>query len=94
MTELGLHLALPADLVEQIAQRAADIILERQAAAEEEASRWLTIPQAVKYTGFTRQWFYDARSDGRLTRHGAGRRKAMIDRRELDALIAADGSGT
>jgi hypothetical protein len=91
VSEQLLQLSLPPELVEAIAQRAADILVEREAAAAGEERRWLTIPDAMAYTGFPRQWFYDARSSGRLAKHGAGR-KAVIDRHELDALIEADAS--
>jgi excisionase family DNA binding protein len=84
----GLTLNLPPEVVEQLAQRVADILQER--AGEErtsaEAARWLTIAQAAAHIGARPQRIYDLRQSGRLSRHGDGRR-ALIDRHELDQLI-------
>jgi excisionase family DNA binding protein len=88
VTEPLVQFTLPPELVEVIAQRAADILAERQAAAVDD-KRWFTTPEATRYTGLARQFLFDARSSGRLPRHRAGR-KAMFDRRDLDELIRAD----
>ena len=75
---------LPVEVVEQIAQRAAEIVLERLAA--DDGQRWLTVDQAAAYIGAKPQRVYDLRSSGRLSRHGDGGR-ALVDRRELDRLV-------
>lgn len=78
--------ALPPEVLEQLAQRIADILEQRQAARTEPAKRWLTVDQAADYLGCKRQRVYDLRSTGRLSRCGDGRR-GLVDRRELDELI-------
>jgi excisionase family DNA binding protein len=84
---VSLSIDLPDDVLEQLAQRVADILEERQAAAGVPAlGRWLTIAQAAEYIGAKRQRIYDHRSSGRLTRHGDGTR-ALVDRLELDQLV-------
>jgi excisionase family DNA binding protein len=80
-----LRIALPPETIETIAQRAAEIVLQRQK-ADAALPRWLTVEKAADYIGATRQRVYDLRSDGRLTKHGDGSR-ALVDRLELDALI-------
>ena len=77
----------PPELVEQIAERVADILEQRQRPQSER--RWLTIPEAAEYIGACPQRVYDLRSSGRLSRHGDGGR-ALVDRRELDNLISHD----
>jgi excisionase family DNA binding protein len=78
------ELMLPGELLEAIAERAAELVLARQQAARE--TRWMTIAEAAEYAGCGRQRIYDLRSDGRLKRHGDGRR-ALVDRYELDAYL-------
>jgi excisionase family DNA binding protein len=80
-----LSLTLPDEVVEQIAQRVAEILTERQP-DREVSQRWLTVDQAAAYIGAKPQRIYDLRSNGRLSRNGDGRR-GLVDRRELDALI-------
>jgi excisionase family DNA binding protein len=79
-----LVLPFPAELVEQIAERAAELVLERIEASP--PSRWMTIAEAADYARCSRQHIYDLRSDGRLGRHGE-RGHALVDRRELDAYL-------
>jgi hypothetical protein len=91
VSDARLELTFPAELIEQIAGRAAELALERLRAEAESPSRWMTIPQAVAYMGGTdfernRQHLYDLRSSGRLGRHGEHGR-ALVDRHELDAYL-------
>ena len=79
-----LQLPVPDDLVERIAERAADLVFERLDAAPQ--PRWLTIPEAAEYARCSTQHIYDLRSDGRLARHGE-RGHALVDRRELDTYL-------
>lgn len=82
-----LSIELPAELLEQLAHRAAEIVVERLQAAQPNGSPYLTIAEAADYARCTRQRIYDLRSSGRLTRHGDGTR-ALILRTELDDLLA------
>jgi excisionase family DNA binding protein len=75
---------VPAELVEQIAARAAEIAVERLRAEPE--SEFLTVAEAAALIGATPQRIYDLRSDGRLTRHGDGGR-ALVARAELVDLV-------
>jgi excisionase family DNA binding protein len=84
-----LRIEVPPELVEQIARRAAEIVLQRQQ-AEAEQPRWMTVPKAAAYIDAEPQRIYDLASDGRLTRHKDGSR-LLIDRRELDAHIGNRG---
>src|SRR5262249_28866296 len=79
-----LTLPFPDDLVYRIAQRAAEPVLRRLPAATQ--GRWMTVREAADYARCSVQHVYDLRSDGRLGRHG-GRGHALVDRRELDALL-------
>ena len=83
-----LTFTLPPEAVEKIAQRVAEILLERQTypGRDHDGRRWLTVPEAAAYIGAKPQRVYDLRSAGRLSRCGDGGR-ALIDRRELDRLV-------
>jgi excisionase family DNA binding protein len=83
------ELTLPGELVEAIAERAAQMVLARQVAAEQ--SRWMTVAEAAAYARCTRQHIYDLRSDGRLRRYGEHGR-ALVDRQELDDYLAHSGN--
>jgi hypothetical protein len=82
---------LPDAVLEQLAQRVADILEKRGAIGIPIATpgRWLTVDQAATYIGSRPQRVYDLRSSGRLTRHGDGAR-ALVDKHELDQLIRGD----
>lgn len=82
-----LTFTLPAELVEQIARRVAEIMLEREPAKAAE-QRWLTVAEAAAYIGAKPQRIYDLRSSGRLSRTGDGSR-GLVDRRELDEMVEA-----
>ena len=84
MSECRAEIVFPNELVEQIAERAAALVLQRQQAGT--SSRWLTVPEAAEFARCSRQHIYDLRSDGRLSRHGE-RGHALVDRSELDAYL-------
>jgi excisionase family DNA binding protein len=84
-----LRIEVPPALVEEIAARAAEIVLQRQQA--ERPSRWMSVPEAASYLRAKPQRIYDLLSDGRLTRHKDGSR-VLLDRRELDAYLERGGS--
>jgi len=79
-----LRLQLPDQLLEQIANRAAELVLVRLERGA--SSRWLTVAEAAEYARCSVQHVYDMRSDGRLSGHG-GRGHALVDREELDAYL-------
>jgi Helix-turn-helix domain len=86
VNDTRLELMFPAELVERIASRAAEIALERLRAESESPSRWLTVEEAARYGRWDKQHIYDMRSDGRLSRDGE-HGHALVDRHELDAYI-------
>jgi excisionase family DNA binding protein len=84
-----LVLQLPAELVDAIAERAAEIVLERTAAA---ASPYFTIPEAADYMRCGRRRVDNLLSAGRLTRVKDGRRTLVL-RAEVDAMLRGDPTG-
>jgi excisionase family DNA binding protein len=85
VSDTRFEVTFPAELVEQIAARAADLAVERLR-TEAPSSRWMTVAEAAEYARCSRQHIYDLRSDGRLGRHGE-HGHALVDRRELDAYL-------
>lgn len=84
---MKLELELPDGVVEAIARRAAELVLERiEIPAPAAGSPWLTTGQAAEYLSCAEQRIYDLRTSGRLTRFKEGGR-VMIARSELDLLV-------
>jgi excisionase family DNA binding protein len=84
VSEHRVELLLSDEVVDQIADRAAALVLERLDAVI--ASRWMSVTEAAAYARCSVQHIYDMRSDGRLQRHGDPGH-ALVDRRELDAYL-------
>ncbi len=82
-----LALRVPEELVEAVAQRAAEIVLEQLSGRSHPASPWLTVPEAAEYLRASRQRIYDLLSSRRLTRHRDGTR-VLIRLDELDRYLA------
>lgn len=85
---------LPDEVVEEIARRAAELVLERTeqlapAAPSADVSPWMTIPEAAAYLGCSVGRLYNLRCDGRLARHKDGRR-ALVARSEIVAMVETD----
>ena len=89
----SLRFELPDELLEQLVERVADRVLERLAEERAETAAapgpWLTVPEAAAYARTSAGAIYNARSSGKLTRYGQGR-KALVSREELDRWIARD----
>jgi len=83
----GLQITLPPDVLEQIAERAAAIVVERLPSPEP-GSPYMTIPEAADYLRAKPQRVYDLLSSGRLTRHKDGSR-VLIERAQLAAHVAS-----
>jgi excisionase family DNA binding protein len=82
--------ALPAEVVEAIARRAAAIVLDRQAATvEAAASPFVTVGEAAELLRTTRGRIDNLLSAGRLTRVKDGRR-TLILLAEIDAYLRRD----
>ena len=76
-----LRVTLPPDVLEAIAERAAEIVLARLNASG--PSPWLTLAEAAAYLGWSRQRLYKRRDVPRY-KHGA---RVMYRRDELDAFL-------
>jgi excisionase family DNA binding protein len=81
----GLALQLPDAVVEAIAERAAELVLERL--TPEPASPYLTVAEAAEHARCSRQRIYDLCSSGRLHRYKDGAR-VLVSRAEIEAHLA------
>lgn len=84
---LALALDVPGELVEQIAQRAAAIMVEHEAPA---ASPWLTVGEAAEYLRCPKSRVYSLVSAGRIPFVKDGSR-TLFSRGELDAWLHNGG---
>lgn len=76
---------VPREVVEAIARRAAEIVLEQLPAASAE-SPYLNVDEAAAFLRCKPQRIYELRTSGRLTRLSDGGR-ALVLRKELAALV-------
>lgn len=82
------RLEIPDELVEAIAARAAELVLERLGSTAG-GSEFLDVDEAAAFLRCGRQRIYDLRSSGRLSRHADGSR-VLVARSELEQLVAAE----
>jgi excisionase family DNA binding protein len=83
------NITVPAELVEAVAQRAAELVLAELAevsAPAREESPFLTIPEAATYLRCKRQHVDDLLSQRHLTRYKDGGRTLVL-RAEIDARL-------
>ena len=78
-----LRLAIPPELVEAVAHRAADLLAEQRPA---EIEPWLNVEQAAEYLACPRSRVYDLRRQGRLPCRKDGSR-LLFRRPDLDAAL-------
>jgi excisionase family DNA binding protein len=90
----GLTFAVPNKIVNEIATRAAALVLEQLADhdRDHDVSPFLTIPEAAEFLRAKRHRVDDLLSRGSLTRHKDGTR-TLILRAELEAYIAGAPTG-
>jgi excisionase family DNA binding protein len=81
-----LAIAIPPNMIEAIAERAAELVLETLAERAGAASPYLTIPEAAAYARCKRQRIDDLLSARRLTRYKDGRRTLVL-KAELEAWL-------
>jgi excisionase family DNA binding protein len=86
LTDLVLSLSLPAEVVEEIIERAAAIALERLGTADRVPSPYMTIPEAADYLRCKRQRIDDLLSQRRLTRIKDGSR-TLVERAEIERVL-------
>jgi excisionase family DNA binding protein len=80
---MNLSVEIPADVLEQIAERAAELLAERQAAS---ASPWLSTQGAADYIAAPAGRIHDLVALRKLTPRRDGRR-LLFRREELDAYL-------
>ena len=88
-TSGDLKLALPPEVVEQIAWRAAEILAERgqpQVAAE----AWITLAEAAEYLACKPRRLYALKAAGRIPHRKDGER-VLFRRSELDRWLVEGG---
>jgi excisionase family DNA binding protein len=83
----GLSLQLPADLVEAIAYRVAELLREREPGVPD----YLTPQEAADYMRCSKQRVYDLTSDGRLRARKDGSR-SVYRRVDLDVYLGAEAT--
>ena len=83
-----LPLLVPAELVEAIAQRVAELLREQAAPAAAPASPWLDVAAACAYLGFSRDRLYKLTAAGAIPcRKKRGGQGLLFHREELDAWV-------
>jgi excisionase family DNA binding protein len=88
MSDVPLTFAVPEELIERTAERAAQLVLGRlDLRLGCDVSPYLTVTEAAGYLRCSPQRIYDLLSTRRLTRHKDGRR-VLVARAELDAHLA------
>jgi len=85
---MKVELEISEEMMEAIARRAAELVLERMPAPMPvvDVSPWLTVDEAATFLGCSTGRIYNLRSDGRLSAHKDGGR-ALIARSELEGLV-------
>lgn len=83
MSEISFR--IPDDVVEAIAARAAELVLERGGSGSA-PSPYMTVDEAAEFLRCRPQRIYDLRSSGRLRRVSDGGR-ALVLRSELELLV-------
>jgi excisionase family DNA binding protein len=87
---VAVAIPVPPEVIEAIAERAAEIVLTTLAATNGPTSPYLTIVEAADYLRCKRQRIDDLLSSGRLTRHKDGTR-TLVSRAELDRHLGNSG---
>ena len=83
-----LSLTLPSELVEAIAERAAELVANRAP----EQSPWLTVVEAAAYTGIPKQTLYKL-TGAKAIPHVKPGNRLLFNRDELDAWLDSHYEG-
>ncbi len=87
-----LTIAVSEDLLEQIAGRAAALVLEQLQPTNGASPKYLSPADAAARIGKSRQRIYDLLAIGRLTKHKDGT-SVLVSVEELDAYLAGKPTG-
>lgn len=82
---MNFELAIPAELIEEIAQRAAQLTRQLELDANP-PSPYMTVDEAAEFLRCKAKRIYDLRSSGRLARFSEGGR-ALVLRAEIELLV-------
>ncbi len=80
----ALSLAVPAELVDLVAQRAAELVIAQLAAADDP---WLDVEGAARHLACKPRRIYDLVSQRRIPAHKDGSRRLLFRRSELDSYL-------
>jgi excisionase family DNA binding protein len=87
----SLAITLPPEIVEAIAQRAAEIVLAEQDRKEPRQAAWMTVEQASDYSGLSVAAIRHLIERRKLPKHQAVERGRIIFRRsDPDAYLARE----
>jgi excisionase family DNA binding protein len=87
----AVSLQIPAELVEQIAERAAEIVAERAGAGAGGAGEWLTVAEAADHLRCSTGRVYQLVSARRIPFQKDGSR-VLFRRSEVDAWVEEGGA--
>jgi len=85
-------LPIPPEIVEEIAQRAAEIVIAQLGSRPDDRPAYVTIPEAADLLRARRHRVDDLLSKGVLTRVKDGSR-TLIERAELEAYLRGEQTG-
>lgn len=86
MSDRGLILTIPDELIERVARRAAELVAERESTGD----RWLSTDEAARYLATNKGRLYALCSAGRIPFVKDGSR-TLFRRSALDAWLEAGG---
>jgi len=82
----GVALQVPPELIEAVAQRAAELVLAAQGASAAPASPWMTTAEAAEYLSWPRDRL-DKLTSARAIPHRKHEGRVLFHRRELDEWL-------
>ncbi len=81
-----LELTVPEDFIDEIAKKAAEIVLAELVTVDQDSDVWMTVINAAEYAGVSKGVLYDAVASGRLVAGRVGR-SIRLKRSEVDAWL-------
>jgi excisionase family DNA binding protein len=87
----ALSIDFPAEILEQVATRAAEIVVDRQALEADQPSGYLDVEGAAEFLACPKSRIYSLVSAGRIPHHRDGTR-LLFDRGELREYVDNGGA--